>query len=83
MVLIIRDQHRWCECLSLRDLSQGFAPSVVITMNTTWYTKYRNRPEFMAYFETEQDYVDAMFILIVYTNYGILLNPDKLCRERG
>ena len=54
---------------------------MVITMNTTWYTKYRNRPEFMAYFETEQEYVDAMFILIVFQNFGILLDTSKLRQD--
>jgi hypothetical protein len=56
----------------------GSLPSTVITMNTAWITKYRNRPEFLASFDSEQDYVDAMFIIIIFTNFGVLLNPDKL-----
>lgn len=47
-------------------------------MNDNWYNKYRNRPEFMANFDSEQDYVDAMFIMIVMFNYGTWLHKDEL-----
>jgi hypothetical protein len=43
-----------------------------------WQLQYYNRPEFLASFESEQDYVDAMFILIIYQNFGILLRQDML-----
>lgn len=50
-------------------------------MMNTWYNKYMNRPEFMANFESEQDYIDAMFIMIVMFNYGTWLNKDELRNE--
>ncbi len=46
-----------------------------------WYNKYRNRPEFMDNFESEQDYVDAMFIMIVMFNFGRYMRPDELRDE--
>jgi len=46
---------------------------MVITMN--WYTRYHNRPEFMSHFDSEQEYVDAMFAMIVMFNFGVWLEP--------
>jgi hypothetical protein len=43
-----------------------------------WQLTYTNRPEFICSFEDEQDYVDAMFILIIFQNFGILLRHDAL-----
>lgn len=54
------------------------SPIVEIAEINMWQLQYHNRPEFLAFFEDEQDYVDAMFILIVYTNFGILLRHDML-----
>jgi len=45
---------------------------------TNWTYKYRNRPEFLSWFESEQEYVDAMFVQIVMFNYGIAVDPAKL-----
>lgn len=54
---------------------------MVITMaNTIWYTKYRNRAEFMAGFNTEQDYVDAMFAMLIMFNYGVWLDPSDMLK---
>lgn len=49
---------------------------MVITM--IWTMKYHNRLEFMAHFDAEQDYVDAMFQMIVLFNYGIWLDSRKM-----
>lgn len=46
-----------------------------------WQLTYTNRPEFLCSFESEQEYVDAMFILIIYQNFGILLRQDMLIRS--
>ncbi len=32
----------------------------------------------MAAFDTEQDYVDAMFIMMIMFNYGVWLDADNL-----
>ena len=40
-----------------------------------------NRDEFLAHFLTEQEYVDAMFIMIVMFNYGTWLDTDSLYRS--
>lgn len=50
--------------------------STVITMN--WTRKYCNREEFMAYFLTEQEYVDAMFAMIVMYNFGVCIMPEEM-----
>ena len=51
-------------------------PSTVITMN--WTTKYQMPLLFLAEFETEQEYIDAMFIMIIMFNYGVWLYPHQL-----
>lgn len=51
---------------------------MVIMMNTVWYTKYRNRPEFMAVFDTEQAYIDAMFVQMIMFNFGVWLDTNEL-----
>jgi hypothetical protein len=45
-----------------------------------WFmdTKFLNRPEFLSVFDTEQDYVDAMFIMIVMYNFGQWLDSNAL-----
>ena len=43
--------------------------SMVIAM--AWMTKYFNRPEFLSWFNDEQEYVDAMFRQIVMFNFGV------------
>ena len=55
--------------------ASGMAPIVEVAM---WKLNYHNRLEFLDYFIDEQDYVDAMFILIIYQNFGILLRHDML-----
>jgi hypothetical protein len=42
-----------------------------------WTYKYNSDPDFLALFETEQDYVDAMFMLIVVFNYGKVVKTSK------
>lgn len=54
---------------------------MVITM--TWMTKYHNRPEFLSWFESEQEYVDAMFVILIMHNFGIVLDPAKLRDENA
>ena len=51
-------------------------------MNRTWYSRYRNRPEFMANFDSEQEYVDAMFTMIIMFNYGVDVTPKELSLVR-
>lgn len=34
-----------------------------------------------AQFDSEQEYIDAMFILIVMKNYGVWLMPDELNQD--
>ena len=45
-----------------------------------WQLTYTNRPEFICSFDNEQDYVDAAYILIIYMNFGILLDPKHLLK---
>ncbi len=47
-------------------------------MHTSWNTKYHMPLEFSAYFLSEQDYVDHMFIWMIYSNFGILLTMEEL-----
>jgi hypothetical protein len=54
---------------------------MVIPMQKTWHTRYNNVTEFLAYFESEQDYVDAMFIHMIMWNYGIYLDHTMLYRS--
>jgi hypothetical protein len=55
-------------------------PSTVIAMlmNPNWYTKYHMPEVFLAWFETEQEYIDAMFVLIIMANYGQWVEPENL-----
>ena len=62
-------------------MRQNIVPSVEITETNMWQLHYHNRPEFLGYFVDEQDYVDAMFILIIYQNFGVLLRQDMLNRN--
>lgn len=45
-----------------------------------WITKYMMRPEFLAYFDTEQEYVDAMFAQIIAYNFGTWIDPADMLR---
>ena len=44
----------------------------------TWYSKYHMPNEFLAWFETEQEYIDAMFVLIIIANYGQWVESESL-----
>ena len=57
----------------------GRGSCMVITMNT-WMMKYNNVPEFLSYFDSEQDFVDAIFIQIVMFNFGVWLDYEQLSR---
>jgi hypothetical protein len=47
-------------------------------MHMNWYTKYHMPVEFAAYFLSEQEYVDHMFIWLIYANFGVLLSTENL-----
>ena len=51
---------------------------MVITMMNEWTTKYLNRDEFLTWFLSEQEYVDAMFIQMIMFNFGVWLDMDEL-----
>lgn len=53
---------------------------MVIVMNI-WMMKYHNRVEFLSWFDDEQEYIDAMFVMIVMFNFGVYLEPSKLRSE--
>jgi len=36
-------------------------------------------PTFLAHFNTEQEFVDAMYAMIIMFNYGTWLDTEKLC----
>jgi hypothetical protein len=38
-------------------------------------------PVFLADFNDEQEYIDAMFILIIMENFGVWLDIEKLHRD--
>jgi hypothetical protein len=40
-------------------------------------------PTFLAHFDTEQEFVDAMFAMIVLYNYGVWLDTEKLYAKVG
>jgi len=44
----------------------------------SWNVKYHMPIEFTAYFLSEQDFVDHMFIWLIYANFGILLSMEEL-----
>lgn len=48
----------------------------MIMMN--WMTKYHNRTEFLTWFLSEQEYVDAMFVQMIAYNFGVWLSLDEL-----
>ncbi len=56
------------------------ALSMVIPMQKTWHTRYNNVTEFLSHFESEQDYVDAMFVHMIMWNYGIYMDHTMLYR---
>jgi hypothetical protein len=37
-----------------------------------------NRLEFLAYFDSEQEYVDAMFAMIIMYNFGVWLDTEDM-----
>lgn len=53
-------------------------------MEIAWYNRYSNT-DLLTYFENggEQEYIDAMFILLIWQNFGVLLNPTMLTSVRG
>lgn len=46
-----------------------------------WTIKYHQRDEFTNWFDSEQDFIDALFILIIMENWGIWLDKDKLYKD--
>ncbi len=42
-----------------------------------WTERYQTNQDFMFWFLSEQEYIDAMFILIIMENYGIWLDANK------
>ena len=72
---------------TLDNCTKSGVPSVklmeatVMNTPTNWYTKYRNRAEFMASFDSEQDYIDAMFVQMIMFNYGVWIDPENLRKE--
>lgn len=38
-------------------------------------------PFFLAHFDSEQEYVDAMFAMIIMYNFGVWLKQDELHKE--
>lgn len=50
---------------------------MVIPMNT-WMEKYQNHPDFMSFFESEQDYIDAMFCHMIMWNFGVFIDHTML-----
>jgi hypothetical protein len=58
----------------------GQLPETSVVVAMTWRTKYINtRAEFLSWFTTEQEYVDAEFTAIIAYNYGVYWTH----RERG
>lgn len=53
--------------------------TVVITM--TWHTKYHTREDFLYWFLTEQEYIDAEFRVIIAYNFGVWVTDDEMHRE--
>ena len=43
-----------------------------------WTTKYHINQMFLASFDSEQEYIDAMFIQIIAMNFGIWLDREHL-----
>ena len=50
----------------------------MVTTMTHWTDKYSMPLEFMANFLTEQEFIDHMFIWMIYTNYGIMVSQVEL-----
>lgn len=76
-MLVIRDQH--CRVGVVRPLRldlRHINPTVVITME--WHTNYHTRHEFLTWFLTEQEYIDAEFRMIVMFNFGVWLYDEQL-----
>ena len=44
----------------------------------SWNAKYHMPIEFTASFLSEQDFVDHMFIWLIYANFGVLLSVEEL-----
>lgn len=53
----------------------------IVEVMTMWRTNYHTT-DLIDIFDDEQAYIDAMFILIVYQNFGILLRHDMLNQVR-
>jgi hypothetical protein len=39
------------------------------------------RLEFLAWFDTEQEYIDAMFALVIMANFGVWLDPEDMLND--
>jgi hypothetical protein len=50
---------------------------------TVWANKYHMNPMFVAYFDSEQEYIDAMFIQIIALNFGLWLDMEHLLFIEG
>ena len=48
------------------------------SMHNSWNSKYHMPLEFTAYFTSEQDFIDHMFIWMIYENFGVLLTIEEL-----
>jgi hypothetical protein len=55
----------------------AMAHSMVIT-TMEWLKEYHTREEFLSWFETEQEYIDAEFIMIVMFNFGVWISKTDL-----
>lgn len=47
-------------------------------MMAHWTSKYHGQTDFLKLFKTEQDFVDATFMLIIMVNYGVYVAPENL-----
>jgi hypothetical protein len=51
---------------------------MTFSMERSWIYKYHMHPALVASFYTEQEFVDHMFIWLIYANYGVLLSVEEL-----
>lgn len=47
-------------------------------MMAHWTSKYHGQTDFLKLFKTEQDFIDATFMLIIMVNYGVYVAPENL-----
>jgi hypothetical protein len=54
-------------------LAPQVGPAWGFTMSDNeWTSKYSTKEEFLRMFDNEQEFVDAMFMVIVMSNYGFV-----------